>query len=473
MALSEARLAANRANARKSTGPKTARGKARSRANALTHGLSASVLGRCEDGLRPVIGALHRPDPRDVEALLWPGATEADLRDAVQLAACLAQSRALRKKRATCLDQLEQMAAAQQAMVRWEPEAVARLGRRIDNPLLLMRRHYFSFPFPRILGRPWRPRTARDEGVSGLLHVQRYERALRRTRRRLLHDLDGRRAQALASGRRGSGAGFATGGGGENAGEDTVGQDASIACRVQLVPWPEVPKPRPVYAPLEPAEIEAILGTWPQPQRRASGSPEALAIVNGLVAEIEAIVAAKRTQAPPVSGPAGTAEAGHADRSPDPRAAAGSSINARPRPPPAYDEGVICILPGQGRVAWRPGPAGYADIQAGTPATPAAAMTGPLAAGRLVHEPRPHGLGPHDPNWPLIPPQPILDDRMNEIIVTLDPTGTRWKQRHELPEPPIGRWYRGPDEKFDRFRPGRGTTFDPYIPFVWWAKDSR
>ncbi len=42
MACSEARLAANRANARKSTGPRSANGKAHSRGNALKHGLSGA-----------------------------------------------------------------------------------------------------------------------------------------------------------------------------------------------------------------------------------------------------------------------------------------------------------------------------------------------------------------------------------------------------------------------------------------------
>jgi len=50
MIASEARIAANRANARKSTGPRTAEGKDRSRANALKHGLTgAGVVLATED----------------------------------------------------------------------------------------------------------------------------------------------------------------------------------------------------------------------------------------------------------------------------------------------------------------------------------------------------------------------------------------------------------------------------------------
>src|SRR3954467_10045387 len=44
MIVSEARLAANRRNAARSTGPKTEEGKQRSRANALKHGLCATVV---------------------------------------------------------------------------------------------------------------------------------------------------------------------------------------------------------------------------------------------------------------------------------------------------------------------------------------------------------------------------------------------------------------------------------------------
>jgi hypothetical protein len=41
---SQRQLEANRANARRSTGPKSQRGKARSRRNALTHGLTATQI---------------------------------------------------------------------------------------------------------------------------------------------------------------------------------------------------------------------------------------------------------------------------------------------------------------------------------------------------------------------------------------------------------------------------------------------
>jgi hypothetical protein len=43
-AISEAKLQANRANAKKSTGPRTARGKAWSRRNALRHGLTSRIV---------------------------------------------------------------------------------------------------------------------------------------------------------------------------------------------------------------------------------------------------------------------------------------------------------------------------------------------------------------------------------------------------------------------------------------------
>ena len=55
---SVARIAANRANARKSTGPKTAAGKARVSRNARRHGLSSPLV--CEGSFTPHVEALAR-----------------------------------------------------------------------------------------------------------------------------------------------------------------------------------------------------------------------------------------------------------------------------------------------------------------------------------------------------------------------------------------------------------------------------
>jgi hypothetical protein len=62
---SEARLRANRANALKSTGPKTAIGKANSRFNALKHGLTRKFLSKesgefADPGLQQLAGALNQ-----------------------------------------------------------------------------------------------------------------------------------------------------------------------------------------------------------------------------------------------------------------------------------------------------------------------------------------------------------------------------------------------------------------------------
>lgn len=56
--ISERRLRANRENAQKSTGPKTARGKAYSRRNALKHGITAKALFFDADGT-PINEDLH------------------------------------------------------------------------------------------------------------------------------------------------------------------------------------------------------------------------------------------------------------------------------------------------------------------------------------------------------------------------------------------------------------------------------
>ena len=93
---SQRKIAANRRNAARSTGPKTAEGKARSRGNALRHALSIPVTGdpRVEAGMvgfaraltgRWAIAALHR-EAREVTAAFY------DLRR-VRLARTLLQRR--------------------------------------------------------------------------------------------------------------------------------------------------------------------------------------------------------------------------------------------------------------------------------------------------------------------------------------------------------------------------------------------
>ena len=65
MIVSEARIAANRLNAARSTGPRTAEGKEVSRANALTHGMCAAVLTVAETEPGPMAEA-RRAAWRDV-----------------------------------------------------------------------------------------------------------------------------------------------------------------------------------------------------------------------------------------------------------------------------------------------------------------------------------------------------------------------------------------------------------------------
>jgi hypothetical protein len=61
--VSEKQLAANRRNARKSTGPRTAQGRSVSKLNALRHGiLSRQVLVR---------GQYFKEEEKELEALQW------------------------------------------------------------------------------------------------------------------------------------------------------------------------------------------------------------------------------------------------------------------------------------------------------------------------------------------------------------------------------------------------------------------
>jgi len=81
------RLAANRANARRSTGPRTARGKARSSVNALQHGLAVSVFA--DPALSVEVEILARrivgPDPNLLHLARGIAEAQVDLRRVRQI----------------------------------------------------------------------------------------------------------------------------------------------------------------------------------------------------------------------------------------------------------------------------------------------------------------------------------------------------------------------------------------------------
>lgn len=90
---SEAQQAANRANAQKSTGPKTSEGKKRSRSNATTHGGYATRL-------TSLLNGPYAEDPGDVEDFVAAVISALDPQDALQQAlaeqiacACIRQRR--------------------------------------------------------------------------------------------------------------------------------------------------------------------------------------------------------------------------------------------------------------------------------------------------------------------------------------------------------------------------------------------
>ncbi|MBX6316640.1 MAG: hypothetical protein IRY99_27560 [Isosphaeraceae bacterium] len=112
--LSEKRLAANRNNAQKSTGPRTPEGKRKSRSNAVKHGLTGA--GTC---LPPDLEAEYR---ERVEEFV------ADLRPEGAVARCLAERAALASVRLDRCARAEQARLAdrtRQALRRWDEQRAA------------------------------------------------------------------------------------------------------------------------------------------------------------------------------------------------------------------------------------------------------------------------------------------------------------------------------------------------------------
>ncbi len=115
--ISEARLQANRQNAQKSTGPSTEAGKSRSRGNALTHGLTATVVDLDE----------IRPDKGSCEDEGEPGWT---VRQVARTMAQIDRSRVIERKLRT--------EAAHRAATLWDSDrhdAAEKLGAKLQrNP---------------------------------------------------------------------------------------------------------------------------------------------------------------------------------------------------------------------------------------------------------------------------------------------------------------------------------------------------
>lgn len=203
MAISEAMRAANRANAQKSTGPRTEEGKRRSRLNAVKHGLASRSLETV---------VLPGEDPAEFAAL------EADL------IARTAPSGALERQA------VREMAAALWRARRAPAAEVAALLANADADELA------EEPLAAALGAPG--------AVDILLRVSRYEgqigRAFERARQRLMalqqaRALTGRRAEAAES------------------------QPAAAERRPAASP-PPAPAPKPAPAPVQKAQFPAANG---------------------------------------------------------------------------------------------------------------------------------------------------------------------------------------------------------------------
>ena len=94
---SEAKIAADRRNAQRSTGPRTAPAKARVRRNALRHGLAALIVGE--------FGASSEID-RVADAICRPNGDSSDREQALIVAEAQVTLRRVRRTRTQIMDQM-------------------------------------------------------------------------------------------------------------------------------------------------------------------------------------------------------------------------------------------------------------------------------------------------------------------------------------------------------------------------------
>jgi hypothetical protein len=101
---SEAKIAANRRNARRSTGPRTALAKARVRRNALRHGLATLVVGD---------PAVASEVDRVVAAICGPQADRFEREQALVIAEAQINLKRIRKERTQIIEQMSLVSSPQ------------------------------------------------------------------------------------------------------------------------------------------------------------------------------------------------------------------------------------------------------------------------------------------------------------------------------------------------------------------------
>jgi hypothetical protein len=194
---SEAQIAANRRNAQRSTGPKSAAGRARAARNSIRHGLAARVVAEtpAADRGRRLADAMIGDGPRSeaIEALARVAAEAQQTIEQVNAARTLIFERPQPTVRPYRTARARKaLAEIKRTVTDFSPEAAELMGKqRIQTVLDFV-------AFKEAEESLWLPQTESErravilEEVAGrLLRLERYQRRALSRRRRALNDLEG------------------------------------------------------------------------------------------------------------------------------------------------------------------------------------------------------------------------------------------------------------------------------------------